>query len=257
MPKSTHRHFRWAVFALFTVFVFTGLMGCASAPEVVAPEVVAPERAERGAMPYQVGERVYYPLAEVDEFQQEGIASWYWPGFNGKLTSNGEVFDMHAATAAHKTLPFNTRVRVINLKNQRQTEVRINDRGPFVSERIIDLSFGAARDLGMVEDGTAPVHLIALDPPDKVMEAATAYSVQVGVFESRDNALKVTGRLTQSRLLEHRDMPGLYRVLWGMNEDYQAASKRKAEARRLGYDGAFIVIDPQAPGSKDGGGAAP
>lgn len=255
MPIFTHRHCRWEVFALFAAFVIAGLQGCASAPEVAPPEVLAPERAERGAMPYQVGERVYYPLSEFDEYQEEGIASWYGPGFNGKLTSNGEVFDMHAPTAAHKTLPFNTRVRVINLRNQRQIEVRINDRGPFVGERIIDLSFGAARDLGMVEDGTAPVRLIALDPPQKVTQAASAYSVQVGVFESRDNALEVTGRLAPSRLLEHRDRPGLYRVLWGVNEDYQTASKRKAEARRLGYDGAFIVVDPEAPAS--GGGQVP
>ena len=97
--------------------------------------------------------------------RQEGVASWYGPGFHGKLTSNGEVYDMHATTAAHKTLPFNTRVRVVNLDNQRETEVRINDRGPFAGNRIIDLSYQAAKELGMIKSGIAPVRLVVTQRP--------------------------------------------------------------------------------------------
>jgi rare lipoprotein A len=88
-----------------------------------------------------------------------GIASYYAHEFHGRTTANGEVFDMHALTAAHRTLPFNTRVRVRNLTNNRVVEVRINDRGPFKDNRVIDLSLEAAKELDMIQDGTTPVEI--------------------------------------------------------------------------------------------------
>ena len=91
--------------------------------------------------------------------QLQGIASYYADEFNGRTTANGEVFDMHAMTAAHRSLPFDTRVKVRNLENGREVIVRINDRGPFVDNRVIDLSLGAAREIGLVASGTAPVQL--------------------------------------------------------------------------------------------------
>ena len=97
---------------------------------------------------------------------QEGIASYYAGKFHGRRTANGETFDMHAMTAAHKTLPFNTRVRVTNLDNGRSVVVRINDRGPFVKGRIIDLSYGAAREAGLVGPGTARVLVEVLEMGD-------------------------------------------------------------------------------------------
>ena len=109
--------------------------------------------------PYTVLGKKYYPtIVRVgDEFN--GISSWYGPNFNGKLTSNGEIYDMHAMTAAHKTLPMNTIVRVNSLDSGKSTIVRINDRGPFVGTRIIDLSNAAAHKIDMVKKGTANVHL--------------------------------------------------------------------------------------------------
>ena len=92
----------------------------------------------------------------------EGTASWYGKKFHGRRTANGEVYDMHLLTAAHKTLPFHTFVRVTRLDNNRTVMVRINDRGPFVAGRVIDLSYAAARRLGMAEAGTAPVRLEAV-----------------------------------------------------------------------------------------------
>jgi len=92
-------------------------------------------------------------------FQQRGIASYYGEGFNGNVTANGEIFDMYALTCAHLTLPFDTIIRVTNLDNDREVTVRVNDRGPYVGGRIIDLSKGAAEDLGMLEAGTANVLL--------------------------------------------------------------------------------------------------
>ncbi len=97
---------------------------------------------------------------------QEGVASYYADQFHGRRTANGETFDMHAMTAAHRSLPFNTRVRVTNLDNGRSVVVRINDRGPFVEGRIIDLSYGAAGAVGMIGPGTARVRLEVLEMGD-------------------------------------------------------------------------------------------
>jgi len=98
-------------------------------------------------------------------YDQVGIASWYGPGFHGKHTASGEIYDMYAMTAAHKTLPFNTIVRVVDLETGRWVIVRINDRGPFVPGRVIDLSYAAAEELGIVERGIARVGLKVLKRP--------------------------------------------------------------------------------------------
>ena len=99
-------------------------------------------------------------------FRQRGIASYYGPGFHGRLTANGETFDMNAMTCAHLTLPFGTVLHVTNLDNGMEIVVRVNDRGPYVGGRIIDLSQGAAEDLGMIESGTAEVMLRAMGSED-------------------------------------------------------------------------------------------
>jgi rare lipoprotein A len=115
-----------------------------------------------------------------------GMASWYGDDFQGKPTSNRETYDMYAMTAAHKTLPFETRVRVVNLDNGKSTAVRINDRGPFIDGRIIDLSLAAARAIDLVGPGTAPVRLEILSGPPPA--ARPAFSVQVGSFLREENA---------------------------------------------------------------------
>lgn len=99
------------------------------------------------------------PVPQPAGFPQEGTASWYGPGFDGRRTASGERFDADALTAAHRTLPFGTRVRVRNLENGREVTVRINDRGPTLRDRIVDVSEGAARSLGMVRAGLARVRL--------------------------------------------------------------------------------------------------
>lgn len=99
------------------------------------------------------------PPSATSSHQLQGIASYYADEFNGRTTSNGEVFDMHKLTAAHRTLPFGTVVRVTNTQNGRSVVVRINDRGPFKDDRVIDLSLEGARKIGMIADGTAPVTL--------------------------------------------------------------------------------------------------
>lgn len=109
--------------------------------------------------PYTINGKTYYPTTVSVGDTASGIASWYGPDFHGKKTSNGETYNMNAMTAAHKTLPMNTMVRVTNLGNGAQTTVRINDRGPFVAGRIIDLSKAAATSIGMIGTGTARVKL--------------------------------------------------------------------------------------------------
>ena len=127
-----------------------------------------------------------------------GVASWYGGKFHGRRTANGEIYDMHLLTAAHKTLPFHTLVRVTRLDNGRAVTVRINDRGPFVAGRIIDLSFAAARRLGMEDDGTARVQLELL-AADQAAPAAvdTEVRVQAGAFSRADNAAARARVLTE------------------------------------------------------------
>ena len=115
---------------------------------------------------------------------EEGIASWYGPPFNGRRAANGEIFDMYAMTAAHRTLPFGTIVRVHNLDNDRDVDVRINDRGPFVEGRIIDLSYAAAQAMGMT--GLAHVRLEILGFGESAVPGL--YAVQVGAFRDPANA---------------------------------------------------------------------
>jgi len=112
--------------------------------------------------PYVINGITYYPIPSAHGYQERGRASWYGEPFHGRKTSNGETYDMYGDTAAHKTLPMDTMLLVKNLENGKTTTVRINDRGPFVQERIIDLSYTKAQTLGIVGKGTAPVEIVAL-----------------------------------------------------------------------------------------------
>lgn len=126
---------------------------------------------------------------------QTGTASWYGPGFHGNRTSSGEIYDQYELTAAHQTLPLGTRVAVTNVQTGRQVEVRINDRGPFVKDRSIDLSYAAARTIGMIGPGTAPVRLEVLGGERTPL--TTAYAVQVGSFADQDNATRLQHSLAR------------------------------------------------------------
>lgn len=157
--------------------------------------------------PYKVNGQRYDPLSSSAGFVEEGLASWYGKDFHGRKTSNGEIYDMHAMTAAHKTLPMNVYVKVTNRSNGRSTVVRVNDRGPFVKGRIIDLSYSAAKELGVVGPGTAPVQVEALGYRQQgPADGAVAYRqpesyeigpfmIQVGAFTLQDNARRLTEQL--------------------------------------------------------------
>jgi len=152
--------------------------------------------------PYKVYGKYYYPISSSDGFTQKGVASWYGKKFHGRKTSNGETYNMYGVTAAHKTLPFGTYVDVHNLDNGKKITVRINDRGPFVKDRIIDLSFGAAKKLDVTGPGTARVRITALGRKNKADSAETKkqpyipldyskgnFTIQVAAFKVREMRL--------------------------------------------------------------------
>ncbi len=154
-------------------------------------------RVQKATMrPYRVDGKIYYPTIVQTGNIYRGIDSWYGPNFHGKRTSNGEYYDMYALTAAHKTLPMNTIVKVTNLLNGKSVIVRINDRGPFVKNRIIDLSYSAAKRLNIVASGTAPVRLrilgfngiITTAQNKKESVQITNFSVQIGSFRKEQGS---------------------------------------------------------------------
>jgi rare lipoprotein A len=150
-------------FLCFITSLLSFLAGCARTTATVKNEC---------GRPYQVFGKTYHPLKTVKPgYTQNGIASWYGPGFHGKKTSSGEVYDMRQLTAAHSVLPLHTLVKVTNLENNRDVVVRINDRGPFVGDRVVDLSLAAATKIGMVKDGIVPVKLAVLGPGDSKLAA--------------------------------------------------------------------------------------
>jgi rare lipoprotein A len=148
--------------------------------------------------PYTIDGKTYYPtMVSVGDYFS-GVASWYGKDFHGKKTSNGETYNMYDMTAAHKTLPMNTMLKVTNLKNNKSVVVRVNDRGPFVGTRVIDLSYTAASRLDLVSNGTGPVGLEVLgfagviapagSPKESVVE--NDYFIQIGAFRKKDGAAR-------------------------------------------------------------------
>src|SRR5271154_637188 len=161
-------------------FAFAGiaslllLSACAGRPPPPspAPSAALTQGINKTGQPYQVNGVWYYPSDDLN-YDETGIASWYGPNFQEKLTANGEIFDQNAISAAHKTLPLPCVVQVTNLDNGRTIEVRINDRGPFVGTRIIDLSRRAAQLLGFEQNGTAKVRVKVL-VPESIQAASIA-----------------------------------------------------------------------------------
>jgi len=175
------------IFLIFFIF----LTGCVQ--RSYYSEVLPSNEKDATKRPYVVNGKIYYPLKRVYVgWKQRGIASWYGPNFHGKYTSNGEVYNMYAFTAAHKTLPMNTIVRVKNLNNGKSVVVRINDRGPFVRGRIIDLSYAAGKKIGLDKTGTAPVVIEVIGFKGK--NYVSGFMVQVGAFINKEGAKRVARR---------------------------------------------------------------
>ncbi|MCW9708179.1 septal ring lytic transglycosylase RlpA family protein [Fodinibius salsisoli] len=184
----------------------------------------------------------YSRIAEVKTPLSEGKASWYGPNFHGRITASGEHFNMRDLTAAHPTLPFNTLVWVENKQNGRAVLVRINDRGPYAGDRIIDLSKSAAQRLGMVGHGVSNVQLFIVKKDSEQQHTASDswpfYTVQLGLFKKGMAAFKYAEKLEGSRveiLNEHNQK--YYGVFFGRYTDRKKALKKKEELARKEFTG--------------------
>jgi peptidoglycan lytic transglycosylase len=213
-------------------------------------------RSARGNPPFYdvLGQR-YYVLATADGYLEHGVASWYGPTFHGGHTSSGEPYDMYGMTAAHKTLPLPCYARVTNLRNGRSVVVRINDRGPFVANRLIDLSYTAATKLDMIREGTTLVEVRALTPtvPDELTRTAaqpppTLY-VQAGAFADQQNAQRLLARL-QAAGLDHAFIAlpvtngaHLFRVRLGPVDSVAQFDEFTARLTALGIADARLAVE--------------
>jgi rare lipoprotein A len=212
--------------------------------------------------PYKVLGKWYRPIATADGFRERGLASWYGKKFHGRKTSNGERYDMYGISAAHKTLPIGTWVRVHNLENGKTLDVRINDRGPFVRDRIIDLSYGAAKVLGVAAPGTAPVEIVALGKAVESQSGDTVtertyqpvdylrgnFTFQVGAFTSIDNARQLQAQLDQKymnvHLVKHDDgVQTYYRVRLGRATNLDKAIEYEQYLVQNGFPGVITIAE--------------
>ena len=238
---------------LIALSAVLALTGCGGKKTPVAPDGGTTRASQR---PYTVMGKRYEPLKSHIGFTQEGIASWYGKDFHGKKTSNGETYDMHAMTAAHKTLPLGVFVKVRNKENGEETIVRVNDRGPFVKNRIIDLSYSAAKKLGVDLKGTAPVRIEALGYKAsgsggenyKAPETYDSgnYSVQVGAFRDQQNAKRLSEEMR--RLHGYSEVRSamvngelFYRVQAGKFSSLHEAEEAEVRFSDQGYPGSFVV----------------
>jgi len=253
---------------LLIMFISAVLSGCAVRERRLevrgreSPAMVLPEADDRELQgPYTIDGVAYYSLPSEEGFVEEGVASWYGRKFHGRRTANGEVYNMYQKTAAHKTLPFGTHVKVVNLSNGKEVIVKINDRGPFVKERIIDLSFAAAKDIALIGPGTTKVRLVALsrkvgtirmgDTDKPLVEVRNfrkgKFTVQVGAFRTEDNAMRLAKRL--SVLFDHvaittyvpRNGTIFYRVRVSLTEDLHETNQVVEKLEYLGFAQVFIV----------------
>jgi len=198
---------------------------------------------------YEVDGKIYQPLGEVKDYVERGVASWYGEDFNGKETSSGEIYNMFDRTAAHRILPFGTRVQVTNLETGKITVVTINDRGPFVKDRIIDLSYTGARDIGLVGPGTAPVELKVVGAANSAsLEWSGNFAVQIGAFKERENAALLKAKLSRHHAdvyVSTFDSRGklFYRVRVGRYQSLLETMEAQKELEAKGYRDSFIVAE--------------
>lgn len=233
----------------------TGSVDVSRIPEPVPrPE---PLSAYGNRSPYSVLGKNYTVLQSAAGYVERGIASWYGNKFHGRPTSSREPYDMYQFTAAHKSLPLPTYARVTNLDSGQSVVVRVNDRGPFHDDRIIDLSYAAAVRIGIAARGTGLVEVRAIDPADPGPDRAAARPligphkvyVQVGAYDDRDNAKRIKQRLDEHGIdqvfLDRVQKGGriLHRVRIGPLADTAAVDAVAARLRALGLDSITVAVD--------------
>jgi len=201
--------------------------------------------------PYEVFGKEYRVLSSSKGYHEQGVASWYGSKFHGRRTSSGEPYDMHLATAAHKSLPLPTYAEVTNLDNGKKVIVKINDRGPFKDNRLIDLSYGAALRLDMISTGTARVDLRVIEVSREGMAASSDESgagssavdpsgtwLQVGAYGRREGAEQLAGELERASLIPVtiRDIDDLFRVWLGPYGSHAEVESVIRRAIELGFE---------------------
>jgi rare lipoprotein A len=233
----------------------------------ITDPVPRPEpRSDSGNDPYIVFGKTYYPLREAKDYRERGIASWYGKKFHGKRTSSGEPYDMYAMTAAHRTLPLPSYVRVRNLANGNAVVVRVNDRGPFLHNRLIDLSYAAAFKLGILSTGTGVVEVEALTVETNAIVPVNSKEIdnnlhspsadkfpqlymQVGAFRNWQNAATLRSRLAAARFdpvfiqSEVRENVRFYRVRVGPIASVPDSDALIERALQYGLTDAHIVVE--------------
>ena len=198
--------------------------------------------------PYKVFGKTYYPMTSLKPYTATGYATWYGKKYHGNKTSIGEVYDMYKMTAAHKTLPLPCYVKVTNLKNDKTVIVRVNDRGPFVKDRIIDLSYAAANRLEIIEKGSelVKVELIDLDEKVKVSKINKQIYIQAGLFSDEKNANNLINKIKKLGTVKNENIKKIknedqFQVLIGPFKNNQKAKIKKDELSDNFFINGFIV----------------
>ncbi len=240
--------------SLSIFFIFFALfISCTHAPppSPKAEKIPPLSRAKKKQPPYMVGGKIYYPLGEVKDYKEQGVASWYGEEFHRKKTSSGEPYDMYGYTAAHRILPFGTKVQVTNLENGKKTVVVINDRGPFAKDRILDLSYCCAKEIGLISPGTASVALEVVGFSDNAISSdwSGVFTVQIGSFKELKNALRLKEKFfifyssTHINTYETHEGAIFYQVRVGKYNNLEDTIQAQRELESKGFQDTFIVAE--------------
>ncbi len=222
---------------LLLVFTFIFLISCGVTKRASKTNGSSISSPETSSLPTRKGQKI-----------ETGVASWYGPNFNGRLTANGETFDMNGISAAHRTLPFNTEVIVVNEDNGKSIRVRINDRGPFAKNRIIDLSKAAAEAVDMIGPGTANVTLYLVKGDlrnSRVTDLKVpTYTVQLGSYNDLAPAQAQSKKIKGSRVETLKlDSATVYRIYYGIYKDRNKADREMRSLKRKGFNGFVKQIE--------------
>lgn len=210
-------------------------------PQRSTPPATSSSPASAKTAPYVVFGQRYFPITDATDYRKRGVASWYGGKFHGRQTANGELYDMHQYTAAHTTLPLPTLVKVTNLRNGASVIVRVNDRGPFVKNRLIDLSYAAALEIGMIDDGTTLVEVEAIMTADAVPSAPVRPKPVIAQASTASTRTASTSTAS-TRTLDTTPDPALISTTPRRTDDVYVAPQAKTG----------ISVDPPATQPDDG-----